>query len=1120
METPASRTRQQPQPVARFNTFEEAETEIKAQIQSASRTQRALRTRTNVNHIKVTPDETDGLEPAPVAIRKSKILDCPARPESVNALGDSERHSLDRTFSFNSLSTLQRGVEAARLSQWRDSPVSAFSPTDRTACSNGDQTLDPQETYPPLTVYKLKQLRKDEKEQRKSLKKQEKVQKKADKAAAHRRRHSVALDPAVLGIQGDTIDTLSDGSSVPRRAISDPSFKASRDAAVQLVKRLTAKPINRLSRRVKAPQQPIPHVDDFMSKPELLEYLNSELPEANLPIAELPGPLPPYTPFQNSMANADNSIVHADILAGSQSLRRAQSAHGGLQREGSGRQMRCDNCQFGIKLDDYFLQCSICDNGDRIICIGCDSAGESCRHELTRRRRQALGYSDPTEQTGPSRMNPRRRYDTPPRAATFTTAEEMQRHPNLSHNEHHADGQPSHRSKTVMTELQERKHLLDQRDLEIQRREQDLLFREKESMLRERETTLQQRHSRLREREMDLEAKSRQHQRNLQTQDDFARQCSGMATFLGSQFASLQAQMSQMSISASLSTSPPGANGEIDFSDEANFRTHAGKRKASGKARTESSNSTARPTRPSLKPISRGDLDSPDEDDEEGNYGTPKKMKQDPDDSTSPGKLYACHYCKYDSSRYSERNNSEKHYRGCSSGYWPDISRLKQHLYRVHWRNHHCERCFTVFKKSSDLQAHMRMLTCQPTSCPYPEKFENDKYNEIRKKRPANTPEDVWYIIHGILFPGEPQPASPYADSADAQRTSSSSPRLPAPQTWDALGSAFECRLDQHQDSPTQAWLRMPEVRDFIREQLRASMADVLQQITPAPTPATTPMSGERSPRSAIGRDSRRLSIPGLGSSVPASPVPLSASSTRSASSVQWRLPNHRRSFSRPLLPQGLGDSLEGHPDRPILSLNTAKTLSGVTFAVTTPDDPEDDQYDDECGSWHQNDDSLGLAITTDTFDFDFSQSESMELMPKQLGHVTQAAQNPVSSRQPERTFEFRPVKVSSLDEAATDGKSTSTTLPIIDSAYGSLESNHGSSNPRPNRHHVKSTANSQLPTIPQAMDLDMPVPEHELDMDALKIPFQDFLGADMDECGNIGGRSLTEYLYGQSVSG
>ena len=115
--------------------------------------------------------------------------------------------------------------------------------------------------------------------------------------------------------------------------------------------------------------------------------------------------------------------------------------------------------------------------------------------------------------------------------------------------------------------------------------------------------------------------------------------------------------------------------------------------------------------------------------------------------------------------------------------------------------------------------------------------------------------------------------------------------------------------------------------------------------------------------------------------------------------------------------------------------------------------------------------------------------------------------------------FEFRPVKVSSLGDVSPESKpGPSQNVPMIDSAYGSLESKHGNATVRPSRQHVKNgtdVMDYEGVSWPTDLELNMPVPEHELNMEALKVPFQDFLGADMDEYGNINGRNLTEYLYG-----
>jgi hypothetical protein len=63
---------------------------------------------------------------------------------------------------------------------------------------------------------------------------------------------------------------------------------------------------------------------------------------------------------------------------------------------------------------------------------------------------------------------------------------------------------------------------------------------------------------------------------------------------------------------------------------------------------------------------------------------------------TDQEKLIACPYSKHDSNRYSSRNDAEKEYRRCSSSFLKNISRLKQHLYRVHKRpEHYCSRCYS-----------------------------------------------------------------------------------------------------------------------------------------------------------------------------------------------------------------------------------------------------------------------------------------------------------------------------------------------------------------------------------------------------------------------------------------
>ncbi|KAL9619108.1 MAG: hypothetical protein Q9160_006285 [Pyrenula sp. 1 TL-2023] len=70
----------------------------------------------------------------------------------------------------------------------------------------------------------------------------------------------------------------------------------------------------------------------------------------------------------------------------------------------------------------------------------------------------------------------------------------------------------------------------------------------------------------------------------------------------------------------------------------------------------------------------RRKIDEKDGSDDEENH----KDKPTPSDgSQDDERLFACPYSKFEPARYSEVNNIEKDYRGCSSKFLPNISRLK-----------------------------------------------------------------------------------------------------------------------------------------------------------------------------------------------------------------------------------------------------------------------------------------------------------------------------------------------------------------------------------------------------------------------------------------------------------
>jgi hypothetical protein len=134
------------------------------------------------------------------------------------------------------------------------------------------------------------------------------------------------------------------------------------------------------------------------------------------------------------------------------------------------------------------------------------------------------------------------------------------------------------------------------------------------------------------------------------------------------------------------------------------------------------------------------------------------------------GRLFACPYSKFDPIRFSERNIEERHYRGCSSSYLSDISRLKQHLYRTHRRpDFYCRSCFEIFKSEAQLDSHIRKRpSCEPREPQFAEKMSVEQMADVKRRKPGKTPADTWFAIFRILFPEAPLPQSPYADSVSS----------------------------------------------------------------------------------------------------------------------------------------------------------------------------------------------------------------------------------------------------------------------------------------------------------------------------------------------------------------
>ena len=135
--------------------------------------------------------------------------------------------------------------------------------------------------------------------------------------------------------------------------------------------------------------------------------------------------------------------------------------------------------------------------------------------------------------------------------------------------------------------------------------------------------------------------------------------------------------------------------------------------------------------------------------------------------SCEVNRLFACPYAKYDPTRYSERNEVETNYRACSSKVLRNISRVKQHLYRVHMRPaQYCPRCGNEFERQDLLEAHFReTTTCDIQELSFQEKMTMEQRDAVHKRTPGKCPRKAWFEIFGILFPNARKPDSPYAET-------------------------------------------------------------------------------------------------------------------------------------------------------------------------------------------------------------------------------------------------------------------------------------------------------------------------------------------------------------------
>ncbi|KAK4652835.1 hypothetical protein QC762_512940 [Podospora pseudocomata] len=158
-----------------------------------------------------------------------------------------------------------------------------------------------------------------------------------------------------------------------------------------------------------------------------------------------------------------------------------------------------------------------------------------------------------------------------------------------------------------------------------------------------------------------------------------------------------------------------------------------------------------------LRPGGRYPIDDEDEDDDDGEGQRPGSSLSKR--SSLSTKRFACPFRKHDPHKYSLQEHEV-----CAVRSWGTISRLKEHLYRRHYKIH-CQRCKQMFGDFKELQGHeMSPQGCELVPGPPPcdistlqeKQLKSRKHNARRK-----TDEEKWVEIYQLLFPNEEIPSSP-----------------------------------------------------------------------------------------------------------------------------------------------------------------------------------------------------------------------------------------------------------------------------------------------------------------------------------------------------------------------
>ena len=228
------------------------------------------------------------------------------------------------------------------------------------------------------------------------------------------------------------------------------------------------------------------------------------------------------------------------------------------------------------------------------------------------------------------------------------------------------------------------------------------------------------------------------------------------------------------------------------------------------------------------------------------------------------------------------------------------IRDVKQHLSRCHRQpRFYCPICFETFDDSDLRNAHIRQRMCLTRDPPNWEGVSEAQGQLLRERvSRSNTPDEQWFTIWEIVFPGAPRPSSPYLGNAFEETID----RLR--EYWNAEGrQVVSSSLRRH---GMLNWGRPGEERDlgiFHSQTLDSIITVLLAAFVSAMAPATE---SSASNNSAVASDSTSVdpmlimtpsasassgSVARSGLDVPINPMPLPATDFESDNRVMSSVP-------------------------------------------------------------------------------------------------------------------------------------------------------------------------------------------------------------------------------------